>query len=203
MLEEWKDIRGYEGLYQVSSLGRVRSLERKVLGRDGVVYTHHGTMMKLAFTGCGYPICYLSKMNKSKSYLVHRLVAQAFVRNPNPVKYTMINHKDENKKNARKENLEWCDRSYNMQYGSLRTKRSKLINIYKADNQEYIGSSYNSEIKRALCCNRSMVNMCARGVRKSVKGFTLRHADRDTLISSEIKVINAETLKEINALMTE
>lgn len=107
--EIWKDITGYEGKYQVSSFGRVKSLEyhnAKGIKRCGI--------LQPATDNSGYHRCALSKNNILKTYKVHRLVAIAFI--PNPDNLPQINHKDGNKKNNNVENLEWCDNSHNQKH---------------------------------------------------------------------------------------
>ena len=123
MKEIWKDIQGYEGRYQVSNLGRVRSLSRKRW--NGYTFTNlEGRILKL-------------RLNKNKGYLnvilydghrngktieIQRLVAQAFI--PNPNNLPCVNHKDENPRNNKVENLEWCDYRYNNNYGNHNLKLS-------------------------------------------------------------------------------
>lgn len=105
-LEIWRDIEGYEGIYQVSNLGNVRTLK-----------WYGGTQVKsIAQTdnGTGYKKVALSKQGKQKQLLVHRLVAMAFI--PNPNNYEFVNHKDEDKTNNVVDNLEWCTKSYNSIY---------------------------------------------------------------------------------------
>lgn len=103
MVEIWKEIPFAKGLYEVSNLGRVRSINR------GILCQHDN--------GTGRLIVRLSIPNKKpKNYKVHRLVAIAFV--PNPKNYPEINHKDENPKNNCASNLEWCTRKYNINYSS-------------------------------------------------------------------------------------
>ena len=102
-MEIWRDIEGYEGLYQVSNLGRVRSLNYK---RTGKVQN-----MKLGTYPNGYKMVDLKKNNKRKAHLVHRLVAKAFI--PNPNQLCEVNHKDEDKANNTVDNLEWCSHIYN------------------------------------------------------------------------------------------
>ena len=103
MKEEWRDIKGYEGRYQVSSFGRIYSC-------------YSGICLKIHTREDGYTRVSLYKNNRYKSFLVHRLVAEAFISNPN--NYTQVNHKDENKQNNRVENLEWCTARYNTNYGT-------------------------------------------------------------------------------------
>lgn len=107
-MEEWKDIAGYEGLYQVSTLGRVRSFH----GRRGA------TVRILSPRRCTnrYLMVYLAKEGIKVQRLIHRLVAEAFI--DNPCKYPQVNHKDEDVTNNQVDNLEWCTAKYNMNYGT-------------------------------------------------------------------------------------
>lgn len=106
MTEEWKAIEGFEGRYEISNFGNVKSL-----------HSYGGNkcrIMKPGERSDGYLHIGLSKNGISKHYTVHRLVAKAFI--PNPDNLEMINHKDENRANNRVDNLEWCTRSYNQIY---------------------------------------------------------------------------------------
>lgn len=105
-MEIWKDIKGYEGKYQVSNEGRVRSLYNRGVKREKI--------LSLLNHPSGYSVITLSFNGIHKQYLVHRLVAMAFIDNPNG--YEFVNHKDENKKNNNVDNLEWCTKSYNSIY---------------------------------------------------------------------------------------
>lgn len=111
--EVWKEIEGYEGLYQVSTEGQVRSLNYNHTGKTKIL--QQDTSKR------GYKRVRLCKNGKSKPYSVHRLVALAFI--PNPNNLPQVNHKDENKTNNVAWNLEWCTPAYNMNYGT-RNKRS-------------------------------------------------------------------------------
>lgn len=119
--EIWKDIEGYEGLYQVSSLGRVKSLERIVSKSNGRRMYVAERILK-SFFNRGYEYVTLSKETKQPNLKVHRLVAEAFL--PNDSTLPDVNHKDENKANNRVGNLEWCTKEYNRAYGTL-NKRVK------------------------------------------------------------------------------
>ena len=121
-MEEWRDIKGYEGAYQVSSYGRIRSLDRIVERKTGN-YKHKGRILKQNDDTHGYLKVNLTKHDKKKTFKVHRLVAQAFI--PNPNNYTVINHKDENKTNNKVENLEWCTSKYNNNYGTIQKRHSE------------------------------------------------------------------------------
>lgn len=115
MKEEWRDIIGYEGLYQVSNFGRIKSLRRKVFPKTGAkpYWIKERIKVDHISTG-GYRMISLNKQGKSHEYHVHRLVAQAFI--PNPNNYPTINHKDENVINNHVDNLEWCTQAYNNSY---------------------------------------------------------------------------------------
>ena len=122
MEEIWKDIEGYEGLYLVSNLGRIKSLSHLVISNRGS-YMSKERIMTLVYDACGYQQLRLSNKGVKKTQKVHRLVAKAFI--PNPNNLPEINHKDENKANNCVDNLEWCDRNYNMQYG-INTHRHRM-----------------------------------------------------------------------------
>lgn len=110
---EWKDIKGYEGLYQISNHGDVRSLDRIVKRAKQGDFVKKGKRMKSYVTPKGYLRIQLSKEGKSSNFMVHRLVAEHFVDNPDPMNKTQVNHKDANKKNNYYKNLEWCDNGEN------------------------------------------------------------------------------------------
>ena len=111
-IEIWKPINGYEGLYEISSYGRVKSL---CAGR-----WHTTIIRKLVPDKDGYMTVLLKKDGKYTNLKVHRLVAMAFL--PNPDNCREVNHKDEDKANNRIENLEWCSRQYNQTYNGLHSR---------------------------------------------------------------------------------
>lgn len=129
-MEEWRDIPGYEGLYQVSNEGRAKSLEKSYTERNSRKATHtlEERVLKPSKYNKGYLYVTLTKNDKRKIKKIHRLVAEAFI--PNPDGLPQVNHKDENKENnfvfinedgsvdLEKSNLEWCDNKYNSNYGS-------------------------------------------------------------------------------------
>lgn len=169
MKEEWKDIKGYEGRYMVSNFGRVKSMK----------YRHHNTVEILKQdNNLGYKrVCLYTKNGKRKRIKVHRLVAEAFI--PNPNNYLYINHKDENKNNNRVDNLEWCTQSYNINYGT-RTERAnakKQKAIIQIDRQNKFINRYNSitEIEKKLNYNRSNIIACAKGRLKTAYGYIWRY----------------------------
>lgn len=119
MTEEWRDVVGYEGLYKVSNKGNVKIVDRYDVRKDrwgnNIKYHVKSKIKKTCLNNKGYCMISLTKNNKTKTFLVHRLVAQMFVDNPN--NYTEVNHIDENKENNECNNLQWCDRKYNNNYG--------------------------------------------------------------------------------------
>lgn len=121
LMEDWKYI---NETYQVSSLGEVRSIDRVVACSDGRVRHFKGTILKPYTDKKGYKMVALwdKTTNKHKGYLVHRLVAQAFI--PNPDNLPDVNHKDEDKGNNRADNLEWCTNEYNHSYGNILHRQS-------------------------------------------------------------------------------
>ena len=140
MEEVWKDIPEYEGLYQVSNLGNVKSLNRGVL-QNGSIRLLKGVILKKNKHRKGYQYIYLCKNGKTKFWLVHRLVAFVFIENTN--KKPCVNHIDGNKINNKIENLEWCTHKENTQhalnlklidvskkYSIKESERKKIYNIY-------------------------------------------------------------------------
>lgn len=127
--EIWRDIKGYEGLYQVSNLGRVKSLERYVKGIYGLRKVQQKIISITRIRTNGYMQVHLTKNGIAKTYQVHRLVAEAFI--PNPHNLPIVNHKDENKINNCVWNLEWCTYSYNLTYGNRLLKVKNTLLKYK------------------------------------------------------------------------
>ena len=125
----WKDIKNYEGLYQVNELGEVKGLVNNKILKP----TKHSE---------GYLQVRLSKNNIKKAHYIHRLVAQAFI--DNKENYPCVNHKDENKTNNCVSNLEWCDHKYNDNYGTRnqRMGNSKSIKVYQFDLQGNLLNSF-------------------------------------------------------------
>lgn len=128
-VEVWRDITlcDKEHVYQVSNLGRVRNLNKNI--KDG------GRILKIKENPkVGYMYLTVKSNGKAKHFRVHRLVAEAFI--PNPNNYKFINHKDENKLNNKVDNLEWCDGFYNINYG---TTRERILQTRKERNCENKG----------------------------------------------------------------
>lgn len=119
-MEEWRPVVGYEGLYEVSNTGQVRSVDRYYINSLGKRFFLKGKILSLSDNGRGYLKTVLKKDNKESTKYIHRLVAEAFILNVDGL--PAVNHKDEDKTNNNVENLEWCDNRYNDNYGT-RNKR--------------------------------------------------------------------------------
>lgn len=182
MEEIFVDIKGYEGLYQISNLGRIKSLERQVIGKYNSIRTLKEFIMKPNIIKKGYLRINLHKNSKNKHFLVHQLVASHFI--PNPNNYHCVNHKDEDKQNNCVDNLEWCDIEYNNNYGTRNErlsvaftnnpKKSKpIIQLDKECNiiNEY--PSINEADRNGF--SRSKIIDCCRGKRKTHKGFIWKY----------------------------
>ena len=127
--EKWKDIYNYEGCYQISNFGRVKSLDRNETNKNGISRKLKGSL-KNTFISGGYVLVTLSKNNVNESHCIHRLVAEAFISNPNNL--NEVNHKNRNKKNNLLSNLEWCTSRENTHHARTRMKSSS----------KYVGVSY-------------------------------------------------------------
>lgn len=169
MEEIWKDIKGYEGLYQVSNLGKIKTVKGN-------------KTRKLQYDNQGYAHILLCKNNTPKRYKVHRLVAEAFIQNPN--NYPFVNHKDEIKSNNNVDNLEWCNAKYNANYGMTQIKR---INTFKKQKtkpftkRKVIQYDYEqnfikewqsiNEASRKLGITKQSISECCRKLRKTTGGY--------------------------------
>lgn len=168
--ETWRDIQGFDGKYQVSDCGRIR-------GRKGI--------MKPSISRTGYPHITLSKNGKRYDCNIHRLVAEAFI--PNPNKLPLVNHKDEVKINNCVENLEWCSYSYNTNYGSSPAKISKALRkrYVNRDNHPNSRNVMCIETGKQWCCvksageemgiDSSSISKVCRNERLSAGGFTWKY----------------------------
>lgn len=162
-MEEWKDVVGYEGLYQVSNLGNIRNSKGKILA--------------IGHTYDGYCYVRLNKNGKRKYPKVSRLVAVAFL--PNPSNLPQVNHKDENKDNNCANNLEWCDCKYNCNYGTRNERRaksqSKSIVGIKEDSGLILEFDSMSEACRQLGMSIGNMSRCCKDNNKTLKGFNWRY----------------------------
>lgn len=185
MEEIWKDIRGYEGLYQVSNLGCVKSLNWRNQGVQKNLW--------LKPHNRGYLQVELAKDGQKKCFVVHRLVADAFI--PNPDGLPQVNHKDEEKTNNCVENLEWCSRSYNAKYSLDRHPERKPKGgghrkgcRFKGANSEksVVQLTMSGEVVKEWVCSREIfletgmsdwsISECCRGNRKTAYGYKWQYA---------------------------
>lgn len=171
-VENWRDIEGYEGSYQVSDCGRVKSLQRKITYKDGREKVLQEKILHNFLSDLGYYHVMLSKNGTPKRYKVHRLVAKAFI--PNPNELPIINHRDECKTNNVVENLEWCDQNYNIHYGTMidrgkekqlnRSDLSKEVEQYTLDGKLVGTFKSASEVEREYPqFKTASISRCCRG----------------------------------------
>ena len=175
MKEEWKEIRDYEGLYQVRNTGKIKSLNYRHTGREKI--------MKHSVNKIGYLIVKLYKNRKFKSFIVHRLVAEAFI--PNPNNYPCVNHKNEIKDDNRAENLEWCDAKYNNNFGTRKERVAEkttngkcsksVLQIDKTTNEVIAEFPSINEVQRQL--GISHISECCLGKRNTAGGFKWKYKE--------------------------
>lgn len=167
MIENWKTIAGYEGLYEVSDQGRVKSLK---YGKEKI--------LKPGKISSGYLIVNLCKDGKVKHTLVHRIVAETFI--PNPNNLDTVNHKDEVKTNNVAGNLEWMSLKDNLNYGT-HNKRvgeafSKQVNMFDKSTGELLATFPSlREAKRVTGIANTHISACCLGKRKSAGGFVWKY----------------------------
>lgn len=177
--EEWRDIKGYEGLYQVSNYGRVKSsggksnhkeamILKQILGTDGYFQLTLRTKIK----------------QKKQSKSIHRLVAENFI--PNINNFPQINHIDEKRTNNRIDNLEWCSYKYNNNYGNHRKKLSDSLVKFKGKeiiqcdlNNNFIKKWKSLQEAKNSVNAKSNVHIweCCNYKRKTAYGYIWRYAD--------------------------
>ena len=179
MSEIWKPIKGYEGIYEVSSYGRVRSLARMRIDKKGRRKPIPEKMLKM-HDRKGYDSVTLQDMGRKAIMSVHRLVAMAFI--PNPDNLPVINHRDENPKNNQVSNLEWCDISYNTRYGTG-VERAQAKHVYhrKAveqltkDGQHVATFKGVKEAARATGADASVIVRVCKGRNETAGGYRWKY----------------------------
>lgn len=188
-MEIWKDIKGYEGLYQVSNYGNIKNVERYINANLKNNIKKVKRKSKILNPFCSNKIKYytitLYKNKKPKNYRLHRLVAIAFI--PNPNQYKEVNHKDGNKLNNNIDNLEWCSRIQNMEHayknGLIIRKKGLIMKRGKYHKSSKKVYQYNlngelikqwdsmSDIKRELNLSIGNISSCCNGKRKQAYNF--------------------------------
>lgn len=185
MIEIWQNIKGYEGKYQISNKGRIKSL---IFSNRQAKFMRE-KILKPQFNSNYYQVS-LTKDGITKQFTIHRLMAQTFI--PNPYNYPCVNHKDGNKKNNSIDNLEWCNFSYNTRhsydnllqkivsgkehwsYGKPSKKR-KAIQQYDLNNSFIKIWGHAGLIEKKLNINANNIRECCRGKRESAGGYKWKY----------------------------
>ena len=178
--ETWKDIKGYEGLYQVSNMGRIKSLERTVTKKNGRKYTVKGRILKPGTDRDGYLLVILSNTSgKRKTFKVHRLVCEAF--HENPENKPCVNHIDENKTNNTANNLEWCTYEENNTHGTRLARsaksQSKPVGQYTRDGELIKVWQSVNEVERQLGFDCGNISKVALGKQKTAYGYVWKYVE--------------------------
>ena len=205
MTEEWRDVKDYKGLYQVSNMGRVKSLKRIVWDSvRGYYKTVHERILKGKKSSTGYLQVHLYQDGKGKWCYVHRLVAEAFI--PNPDNLPQINHISEDKENNHVDNLEYCTAKYNINHGThnkrvseklrgrkhseehIKKMAEKLTNHPKKSKPVFSVDKVTGEIKeypsaheaeRQTGIAQSDITKCCQGKAKSAGGYYWHYVNED------------------------
>lgn len=173
MTEIWKYIEGYEGKYQISNFGRVKSLNYNKTGKE--------RLLKINFNS-GYGIICLFNKNVRKYLYIHRLVAQAFLENP--LNLPEVNHIDEDKTNNSVGNLEWCDSKYNNNHGTRIERMSKTQTNRKDQSIQidqftksgiYVKTWLSTHDAERNGFSRKHIIECCKGIYKSHKGYIWKY----------------------------
>lgn len=174
MKEIWKDIPGYEDYYQISNNGNVRSVNRTFVRKDGKVKTFKGRLLKQGTNPGGYKYVNLSVGSRPYCAMVHKLVAQSFLDNPD--RLPCINHKDENKINNRAENLEWCTFAYNNTYNNKQLCQATKVCQYSKEGRLIAEFESIAEAERTVIGRRSNIGACCSGRTKTCGGYVWKYA---------------------------
>lgn len=172
-MEIWKDIKGYEGLYQVSNEGRIKSVDRTI-ETSNTTRHYKGKIIKQHLSTTKYWYVDLYNNGIRCRYKIHRLVATAFVENPN--NYNVVDHINGNRNCNKAENLRWCSQQQNNSFKIYRERQLnnplKSKQVYQYKNNKLIAIYPSTmEAERNGFCNGS-VSACCRGIQKKYKGYS-------------------------------
>ena len=179
-MEIWKDVVGYEGYYQVSNEGNVRSVDRFVKCSNSI-RRYKGRLLAGCFDNHGYYRVLLSVAGKHKSCQVHRMVAKAFIENKDNL--PEVNHKDENPENNCVDNLEWCSKIYNLEYGTGREKsiKSHKKAVQQIDKNGIVIAEYGGVNDAARAIGKpkdaTSITKCCAGKKQTAHGYKWRYKE--------------------------
>ena len=197
--EVWKPVVGYEGFYEVSDCGRVRSVEHVIIRKNGATRPIRSKFIHVTTMPNRYLQVMLYKDKKHKHAYIHRLVAEAFI--PNPMNLTEINHKDENQQNNHADNLEWCDRKYNVNYGTAKDRMiatqiengygSKTVLQYDLSGKFIKEYPSIAEAARSVGTRQNYISKCCSGYSTytQVKGFQWKLKGSDKAIRNILPIV--------------
>ena len=175
----YKSIKGYEGIYEINELGKISSIDRKVKSKDGKIMKFKGRDLKPQISKKGYSIVRLYKNGVAKNWKVHRLVAEAFL--PNPDNLPEVHHLNHDTKDNRAENLKWVtiyeQRDDHWKAAISKANGTKLHVVGHGIDKIFISSL---EVERELGIANSYVSQTAKGKFKQAKGYKIYFADQET-----------------------
>ena len=187
-MENWKDIKDYEGFYQVSDCGRIKSLARDIYCQNGTFHYHaEERILVPCLNKYGYANVNLCKNGKRKNITVHRLVAESFLQNPE--NKSQINHKNEVKTDNVVENLEWCDAKYNANYGTRNERIIQNRRSFKFGDNPQAKLVFCVELNKTFDCAKraqeelgisvSSISQACNGKTKTAGGFHWKYVDEN------------------------
>ena len=179
-MEIWKPVKGYENCYEVSDAGRIRSLDRTIVFKDGRKRKFYGQILNTQSTNnSGYITVGLHDTGSAKTVLLHRVVAEAFIDNPNG--YEEVNHIDQNKFNNSASNLEWCTHKENVNHGDeiergAIKQRKSFRQLDMDGNLIRVWNGF-KKMQRETGFERKSVYECCIGKRESYKGYRWEYVE--------------------------